>query len=159
MTLLLDIAPPVAPISPDTPGALVYQRFQHEPDTLAIAVVDSADRPVGLVERNAFLVLMAAQYGYALWSKRPALHMMKRRPVIVDGDVTVAEFCGRMLADRPADLLDSFIVTCAGCYAGVGTTLALLQPPRRPRPLTRRRCGAWLVRPMRRWPPRAASSR
>ncbi len=127
MTLLLDIAPPVAPISPDTPGALVYQRFQHEPDTLAIAVVDSADRPVGLVERNAFLVLMAAQYGYALWSKRPALHMMKRRPVIVDGDVTVAEFCGRMLADRPADLLDSFIVTCAGCYAGVGTTLALLQ--------------------------------
>jgi len=127
MTLLLDIAPHIPPVSPTTLGAEVYERFQREPDTLAIAVVDDEGQPVGLVERNAFLLLMAAQHGHALWSKRPTSHMMKRDPVIADGDVTVEEFCGRVLAERPSELLHGFIVTCAGRYAGVGTTLALLQ--------------------------------
>jgi len=127
MTLLLDIAPHIPPASPQTPGAELYERFQNEADTMAVAVVDEEGRPVGLVERNAFLVLMAAQHGYALWSKRPASHMMKRDPVVADGDVTVEEFCGRILEERPSELLHGFIVTCGGRYAGVGTTLSLLQ--------------------------------
>ena len=127
MTLLFDIAPHIPPALQTTTGAEVYQRFQNEPETLAIAVVDDQHRPMGLIERNAFLVLMAAQHGYALWSRRPAAHMMKRDPVIADGDVTVQEFCGSVLAQQPSDLLHGFIVTCAGRYAGVGTTLALLQ--------------------------------
>jgi signal transduction histidine kinase/ActR/RegA family two-component response regulator len=127
MTLLLDIAPHIPPVSPSTPGAEVYERFQNEPDTLAIAVVDEDGLPIGLVERNAFLVLMAAQHGYALWSKRPTSHMMKRDPVVVDGDVTLEEFFGSVLAERPSELLHGFIITCAGRYAGVGTALALLQ--------------------------------
>jgi signal transduction histidine kinase/ActR/RegA family two-component response regulator len=127
MTLLLDIAPHIPPASLETTGAEIYQRFQDEPDTLAIAVVDGEGTPVGLIERNAFLVLMAAQYGYALWAKRPAVQMMKRDPVVIDGDVTVEEFCGSVLLERPSDLLHGFIVTCAGRYAGVGATLALLQ--------------------------------
>ncbi|MBA3904983.1 MAG: response regulator receiver protein, partial [Rhodocyclaceae bacterium] len=127
MTLLLDIAPHIPPASPNTPGAELYQRFQDEPDTLAIAVVEDDGRPVGLIERNAFLVLMAAQHGYALWSKRPASHMMKRDPVVADGDVTLEEFFGSVLAERPSELLHGFIVTCGGRYAGVGAALALLQ--------------------------------
>lgn len=127
MTLLLDIAPHIPPVSPNTPGAEIYERFQEEPDTLAIAVVEENGAPVGLVERNAFLVLMAAQHGYALWSKRPASHMMKRDPVVADGDVTLEEFFGSVLAERPSELLHGFIVTCGGRYAGVGTALALLQ--------------------------------
>ena len=127
MTLLLDIAPHIPPVSPTTPGAELYQRFQDEPDTLAIAVVDDDGRPVGLVERNAFLVLMAAQHGYALWARRPTSHMMKRDPVVVDGDVTLEEFFGSVLAERPSELLHGFIVARDGYYAGVGTALALLQ--------------------------------
>jgi signal transduction histidine kinase len=125
--LLIDIAPYLEPVGPTTSGGQVYDRFQAEPDTLAIAVVDAAGRPIGLVERNAFLVSMAAQYGHALWSKRPIGQVMKSDPVIADGDVTVAEFCGRILEERPSELLHGFIVTCGGRYAGVGTALALLQ--------------------------------
>ncbi|MBU1378956.1 MAG: response regulator [Alphaproteobacteria bacterium] len=127
MTLLFDIAPHIPPVSPNTAGAEVYARFQDEADTLAIAVVDDDGRPVGLLERNAFLVLMAAQHGYALWARRPVSHLMKRDPVVIDGDVTLEEFVGSVLAERPSELLHGFIVTCAGRYAGVGTTLALLQ--------------------------------
>src|ERR1700742_658244 len=127
MPLLLDIAPCIPPVPPHTSGGEIYQRFQDEPDTLAIAVVDEDNRPVGLVERNAFLVRMAAQYGYALWSERPISHWMKTDPLIADGDMTVEEFCGRVMEERPSELLQGFLVTCAGRYAGVGTALSLLQ--------------------------------
>jgi signal transduction histidine kinase/ActR/RegA family two-component response regulator len=127
MRLLLDIALATPPIGPDLPGAEVYDRFQREPDTLAIAVVGPNGAPLGLVERNAFLGSMAAQYGQALWSKRPISRLMNTDPVMADGGVSVAEFCGRMIQERPSELLHGFIVTARGRYAGVGTALALLQ--------------------------------
>ena len=49
MTLLLDIAPFSAPATPATTGSQIYQRFEDDPDLLAIAVVDAESRPVGLV--------------------------------------------------------------------------------------------------------------
>src|SRR5688572_29994986 len=112
MTILLDIAPYTAPVSADITGREIYQRFEAEPDTMAIAVVDAVGRPLGLIERNAFLVRMAAQYGQALWARRPISAWMKDDPLMADGDVTVAEFCGRVLQERPSDLLHGFIVTC-----------------------------------------------
>lgn len=127
MTRLIDVAPHVVPASKATLGAELFQRFETEVDTLAIAVVDDDERPIGLIERNAFLVLMAAQHGYALWSKRPAAQIMKRDPVVADGEVTVAEFCTRVLVESPSDLLHGFIVTESGRYRGVGTTMGLLQ--------------------------------
>ncbi|MDB5444782.1 MAG: sensor histidine kinase/response regulator [Phenylobacterium sp.] len=127
MTLLLDIAPYAEPVLADVPGSEIYNRFRAEPDTLAIAVVDAAGRPIGLIERNAFLVRMADQYGHALWSGRPVSFWMKTDPVVADGDMTVAEFCGQVMEERPSELLEGFIVTCGGRYAGVGTALALLQ--------------------------------
>ena len=127
MTLLLDIAPYAEPVLADVAGSEIYNRFRAEPDTLAIAVVDAAGRPIGLIERNAFLVRMADQYGHALWSGRPVSFWMKTDPVIADGDMTVAEFCGQVMEERPSELLEGFIVTCGGRYAGVGTALALLQ--------------------------------
>src|SRR5258708_14363588 len=108
MTLLLDIAPFSPPASPSHTGRQIYQRFEEDSDLLAIAVVDTDGRPVGLVERNDFLVRMAAQYGYALWSDRPISHWMKTEPLVADGDMTVAEFCGRVLEERPSELLPRF---------------------------------------------------
>jgi signal transduction histidine kinase/AmiR/NasT family two-component response regulator len=127
MTILLDIAPYTPPVSAEITGREIYQRFEAEPDTMAIAVVDDDGRPLGLIERNAFLVRMAAQYGQALWARRPISAWMKNDPLMSDGDVTVAEFCGRVLQERPSELLHGFIVTCGGRYAGVGSMLALLQ--------------------------------
>jgi signal transduction histidine kinase/CheY-like chemotaxis protein len=124
---LFNLVQPIAPISPDTQGQAVYDRFQAEPDTLAIAVVDEAGRPVGLLERNAFFVAMAAHYGRALYALRPISLLMDSQPLIADGETPVAEFCGAMLVDRAAELLKGFIVVRDGRYAGVGSALCLLQ--------------------------------
>ncbi|WP_421934080.1 ATP-binding protein [Phenylobacterium sp.] len=125
--VLLDLAQNCVPIAPDTPGALVYERFQAEPDALAIAVVDAQGRPVGLVERTAFFLAMAAQYGRALYARRPVSLLMNAEPLVVEGDVDVAAFCGEALVERPSELLRGFIVTQGGRYAGVGSALCLLQ--------------------------------
>ena len=127
LATLFDLADPVSPIRPETQGEQVYERFQAEPDVLALAVVDEEGRPIGMVERNAFFVAMAAHYGRALYALRPVSLLMNRCPLVVEGDVTVADFCGQALADRASELLQGFIVTTGGRYAGVGSALSLLQ--------------------------------
>jgi hypothetical protein len=83
--ILLDLIQPISPISAQTKGQDVYDRFQAEPDTLAIAVVDEEGRPVGLVERNAFFVAMAAHYGRALYALRPISLLMNDAPLVAEG--------------------------------------------------------------------------
>ena len=125
--VLLDLVQRSFPIVPDTPGALIYERFEAEPDTLAIAVVGDDGAPVGLVERNAFFLAMAGQFGRALYAGRPISLLMNPEPLVVEGSVDVAAFCGEALAERPSELLRGFIVTQGGLYAGVGSALCLLQ--------------------------------
>jgi len=90
-------------------------------------VVDSEGRPVGLVERHAFFVAMAAHYGRALYALRPISLLMNPDPLVADGDTPVAEFCGDVLADRASEVMKGFVVVSGGRYAGVGSSLALLQ--------------------------------
>jgi signal transduction histidine kinase/ActR/RegA family two-component response regulator len=124
---LLDLIQCSNPISPDLVGERVYERFEAEPDALAIAVVDAEGRPVGLMERNAFFLAMAGHYGRALYARRPVSLLMSAEPLVVDCEAPVAEFCGQVLAERPSELLRGFIVTRGGRYAGVGSALSLLQ--------------------------------
>jgi len=127
MSKLLSLAEPVEPVLATTPGAAVYQRFEREPDVLALAVVDSAGRPVGIVERNTFFLRMAAEYGRALYAQRPISMLMNAEPLVVEGDVGLMVFTREVLAERPSELLQGFIVVQEGRYAGIGNTLSLLQ--------------------------------
>ena len=125
--VLFDLVEAAEAISPDVHGDYVYSRFNDEPDCLALPVVDAEGRPVGLVERNTFFVAMAAHYGRALYAGRPISLLMNTQPLLVEGAVSVTDFCGEVLAERPSELMRGFIVTHEGRYAGVGSVLALLQ--------------------------------
>ena len=127
LSSLSELALPVAPVSPTTSGSAVYQRFEADPDCMALAVVDEAGHPVGILERNSFFLRMAAEYGRALFAQRPVSVIMNAQPLIADGSTPVASFCSEVLADRPSDLLLGFIVTDHGRYLGVGSLLSLLQ--------------------------------
>ncbi len=124
---MFDLADAVDPVSPETPGSVVYDRFQADPDLLNIAVVDAEGRPVGLIERNAFALLMAAQYGRALYAGRAVKLVMDAEPKVVDGETPVVAFANDMLLESAANLLRGFIVTREGGYAGVGSAMSLLQ--------------------------------
>ncbi len=114
------------PVAPSTLGAEVFARFEREPDTLVIPVVDG-DRPVGLVERAAFLQKLAAPLGHALYDQRPIHFAMDPEPAVIEAGVCVDASCEVVLKGGPAALLRGFIVTRNGRYHGVGVAATLLQ--------------------------------
>jgi len=114
------------PIAPSTLASDVFARFQAEPDTLVIPVVEDG-RPIGLVERNAFLLKIAGPFGHALYSNRSVVHVMDPEPAVVEAGVRIDSFCDIMMKGGASALMRGFIVTRNGRYSGVGTALSLLQ--------------------------------
>ena len=116
----------VNPVGPATLGQDVLTRFRQEPNTLVIPVVEN-DRPLGLIERTAFLEKIAGRFGHALYDARPVTFAMDDEPAVVEGHVRLDALCDIMLRGGPAALLRGFIVTKNGLYQGVGTAATLLQ--------------------------------
>lgn len=116
----------VVPVSPETVGSEVFARFRDHPHTLVIPVV-SEGRPVGLIERNAFLLKVAGPLGNALYSSRPITELMDDDPSVVEAGVRIDSFCDAILGSGPEALTRGFIVTRQGKYWGVGTVISLLR--------------------------------
>jgi signal transduction histidine kinase/CheY-like chemotaxis protein len=131
MAYVVDLAEPIEPAPATMAGAAVYQRFEREPDVLAIAVIDPQGRPIGIIERNSFVLAMAAEYGRALYAQRPISVLMNPQPVVVDAGVSLETFTGEVLAERPSELMHGFIVVKDGVYFGMGSALGLLQAANR----------------------------
>ena len=115
-----------APVSPDAVGAEVFARFKAEPDLLVIPVVKDG-RPVGLIERNAFLLKIAGPLGHALYGNRPVTEVMDPEPSVVEAGVRIDSFCDAILGSGQGALTRGFIVTYEGRYRGVSTVIALLK--------------------------------
>jgi len=127
MARIGDFVETAPPMAPDAPGAEAFDRFQAEPDTLVIAVVDADGRPVGLIERNAFTLKMAAEFGRALYARRPVSALMEPDPLMVEADASADVLFQSMDAAGLGALLKGFIVVSRGRYVGVGAGLHVLQ--------------------------------
>ena len=127
MQTMWDLVEDMAPALPSTTGEALYDRFNREPETLAVAVVQEDGRPLGLVERNAFIMKMASPYGRSLYGGRPITSLMDTSPIIVEADADVAYFTQEALSGRSSDLLKGFLITNNGLFAGVGSALGLLK--------------------------------
>ena len=113
-------------VTPDTPGSEVFARFERDPDTLVIPVVDGR-RPVGLIERREFLLRIARPFGHALYARRPVTCLMDDDPPIVEAGVSIGVVCDSLLKGGAGASLRGFIVTRNGRYHGVGTMVSLLR--------------------------------
>ena len=114
------------PVAPSSLASDIFLRFQQEPDTLVIPVVEN-NVPVGLIERNAFLLKVSSPFGHALYAGRAIIHVMDPEPAVVEAGVRVDAFCDTLLRSGPGALMRGFIVTREGQYHGVGTAVSLLQ--------------------------------
>jgi two-component system, sensor histidine kinase len=126
MPTIESIAERIAPAGLKTLGHEVYERFQAEPDTLVIPVVEHG-RPIGLIERDAFLLKYAGDHGHARYASRTVDLVMDAEPAVVEAGVHIDAFAGPILHSGPGALLRGFIVTRDGAYWGVGTAVALLR--------------------------------
>ncbi|MDX2233233.1 MAG: ATP-binding protein [Hyphomonadaceae bacterium] len=122
-----DLAQRLAPLPISACGHDAYERFSANPSLLAIAVVDDANAPVGMVTRSAFLLRYAETHGRALYQKRPITLVMNRAPLCVDENDTLLAVGEAIAAMGDAALPEGLIVTRAGAYAGVSDGLAVLQ--------------------------------
>ncbi|MDP3405578.1 MAG: response regulator [Brevundimonas sp.] len=114
------------PVLPSVTAAEIFTRFEREPDTLVIPVVEN-DRPVGLIERNAFLLKFAGPFGHALYAHRPVSMVMDPEPAVVEAGVRIDAFCDILVRNGPGAMMRGFVVTRNGRYRGVGTAVSLLQ--------------------------------
>lgn len=113
------------PFRHDTLCLEVCEYFDKNPDILSVAVVDN-ERPIGLVNRDNFLLLFSNQFGHALFDKKPIQHAMDTRPLIVDKASSIALVGALILDENPGALLKGFIITDQDRYFGVGTALGML---------------------------------
>lgn len=116
------------PVGPETTGANIYERFLNEPNTMVIPVVGMDNRPLGLIERNAFNLRMAAAFGRDLHAKRPVSALMNTAPLIARAEDSAEAFFDTIDSAEASGLLSGFIaVDGAGFYVGVGAILQVLQ--------------------------------
>jgi len=113
-------------LDPQTTGSEVYDLFSEDADLLVCPVVED-NRPIGLIARNAFFLRMADTHGRALFARRPVTFVMKKDPLIVEGDQLLSALSKLILTDRTCALFDGFIITREGRYAGVGTGVGLMR--------------------------------
>lgn len=114
----------VPPVSPQATVPEVFSWFAQHPDTMALPVVDDG-RPVGLIDRQDFLLKLASPLGQSRYSSRPVSLIMDAEPAIVDADVRIASFSETILKSSASTLMRGFIVTQRGQYFGVGTAIKL----------------------------------
>lgn len=114
------------PFSKDMCCLEVCDFFSANPDTLTVAVVDG-ELPIGLINRDEFLLLFSGQFGHALFDRKPVTSAMDPAPLIVDGTSSVGMVSALILNEKPSALLKGFIITCEKRYFGVGTALELLR--------------------------------
>ncbi|MFT4075387.1 MAG: EAL domain-containing protein [Asticcacaulis sp.] len=122
-----DIMDRIDPVRPQCDNSTLYEMFRDESDLMVVAVANEAGEVLGLIERHAFNLTMAAEYGRALYGRKPVTSLMDPAPLVVESATPLRDFTRTTLSERPSELMRGFIVTRDGRYAGVGTSLSILK--------------------------------
>ena len=121
------LASPVTALPPDTDCERVRAAFLNDSDLFALPIVDRTGKPIGLVNRFKFLERLASPFGRGQVAKKPVSAFMEANPLVVDFQTSVDELGIRLLDDGHRHVLDGFIVTKSGKYAGLGTGLDIVR--------------------------------
>jgi signal transduction histidine kinase len=124
---LLDAVPP---LSADMSLNAVTERFQEGgfDRMLSLAVVDEAQRPVGLISRHALMELLLNKYSRDLYGRRPIRYFMNMQPVIVSLAESTSVVISTVTTQIRTPIIEDFIFTEAdGRYAGLGYVADVLK--------------------------------
>jgi serine phosphatase RsbU (regulator of sigma subunit) len=120
-----DLAQEVPAIDAADPNSLVMEIFSSRPDMVSLAVVEN-EQPIGLINRDIFLSKMSKPFHRELYDKKTCIAFMDKEPLIVDADMSIEALTFKTVEVGEKALVDGFIVTREGRFAGVGNGLRLL---------------------------------
>ena len=119
VTALRDMALTPTPLRAEDTAADALRLFAEAPELPLIAVVDDAQHPVGQIERHAFLLALAGQYGHAVFAGRPLRLLMAPDMWVMEAGASlhdVSTICER-LADTGG--LGGVVLVEDGRYCGI----------------------------------------
>ena len=120
-----DLAVRVAPVSPGTTCAEIFERLLSEPDIRSIPVVKHG-RPIGIVSRKNFLLTYVRMYGAEIYGRKPVTRLMERDVLIVDADTRCETINDLARNAFGKNRMRPFLVSENGLYAGVGDASQLM---------------------------------
>lgn len=120
-----ELALEVPAVDAADPNALVMEIFYSRRDMGSLAVIEN-DRPVGLINRDIFMSQMSKPFHRELYDKKSCIAFMDKDPLIVDAEMSIEALTFKTVEVGEKALVDGFIVTRDGRFAGVGNGLRLL---------------------------------
>ncbi|MEX3690167.1 SpoIIE family protein phosphatase [Paraburkholderia sp. BR14263] len=120
-----DLALEVPAIDASDSNSLVMEIFYSRRDMASLAVTEN-DRPIGLINRDIFMSQMSKPFHRELYDKKSCIAFMDKEPLIVDAAMSIEALTFKTVEVGEKALVDGFIVTREGRFAGVGNGLRLL---------------------------------
>ncbi|MBN3752169.1 SpoIIE family protein phosphatase [Paraburkholderia sp. Tr-20389] len=99
--------------------------FSARSDMKSLAVIESG-RPIGLINRDIFLSQMSKPFHRELYDKKSCIAFMDKEPLVVDAGMSIEALTFKTVEVGEKALVDGFIVTRDGHFAGLGSGLQLL---------------------------------
>ncbi|MCP3723454.1 SpoIIE family protein phosphatase [Paraburkholderia sp. CNPSo 3272] len=120
-----ELALEVPAIDASDSNSLVMEIFYSRRDMASLAVIEN-DRPIGLINRDIFMSQMSKPFHRELYDKKSCIAFMDKEPLIVDAAMSIEALTFKTVEVGEKALVDGFIVTREGRFAGVGNGLRLL---------------------------------
>ncbi|ACC74654.1 SpoIIE family protein phosphatase [Paraburkholderia phymatum] len=120
-----DLCQEVPAVDAEDPNSRVMEIFSDRSDMKSLAVLESG-RPVGLINRDIFLSQMSKPFHRELYDKKSCIAFMDKEPLVVDAGMTIEALTFKTVEVGEKALVDGFVVTRDGHFAGLGSGLQLL---------------------------------
>ncbi len=116
----------VSPIRDSDTCLQVLELFQKNLNLFAIPVVNQHNKPIGIVERIAFVELFVQPYTKELFGKQKIADFMNDKPLIVDKHIAVDDVARIIIDAGMQHMVNGFIATENEQYLGIANGLDLL---------------------------------
>jgi diguanylate cyclase (GGDEF)-like protein len=127
LMMLRSLVKPLPALRSFDVGETAYNLFEEIVESPLLVVVDDHGKPIGTVERNSFLMQFSAEFGRAIFARRPITRIMEPVSLLVEAREKAADFAERALHENFSDLVRGFVVVEEGRYLGVAGVVDLLR--------------------------------
>jgi diguanylate cyclase (GGDEF)-like protein len=112
--------------TPDTENNEILSRFSNDPFLNSIPVVEHG-KPLGLINRHAFMERFAQPFQHELLGHKPCLQSAHDHPLQVEKNTPIQEISQFITESQGRNFSDDFIITDGEYYLGIGRWLDLLR--------------------------------
>jgi hypothetical protein len=121
-----DVAQDAMTITSDVTNKQVNDAFGASA-TLSVQIVVQDGRPIGLINRNLFLDVMARPFYRELFARKSCTEFMEPSPLVVEASTPIYDIAELAATAGPSVLRDGFIIVENGKFHGVCDGLSLLR--------------------------------